>query len=68
MLKITRKVEYALIAIGHLQRIKINELASAKEIAEKFGIPKELLAKILQKLIQKLLNSSKMGPKSIQNR
>lgn len=62
MLKITRKVEYALIAIGHLQRIKINELASAKEIAEKFGIPKELLAKILQKLARENIIDAVKGP------
>jgi len=50
MLKITRKVEYALIAIRHLQTIKDGELSSAKEIAEAYGIPQELLAKILQRL------------------
>ena len=50
MLKITRKVEYALIALRHLQTNKDGQLSSAKEIAEAYGIPQELLAKILQRL------------------
>ena len=50
MLKITRKVEYALIALRHLQANKEGQLSSAKEIAEAYGIPQELLAKILQRL------------------
>ena len=50
MLKITRKVEYALIALRHLQTNKDGQLSSAKEIAAAYGIPQELLAKILQRL------------------
>ena len=50
MLKITRKVEYALIALRHLQTNKDGQLSSAKEIAGAYGIPQELLAKILQRL------------------
>ena len=50
MLKITRKVEYALIALRHLQANKEGQLSSAKEMAEAYGIPQELLAKILQRL------------------
>ena len=52
MLKITRKVEYALIALRHLQANKEGQLSSAKEIAKAYGIPQELLAKILQRLAQ----------------
>ena len=51
MLKITRKVEYALIALRHLQQLDKDELSSAKSMALLYGIPQELLAKILQKLI-----------------
>ena len=50
MLKITRKVEYALIAMRHLQNEGKNKTVSVKEISEKYSIPKQLLAKILQKL------------------
>ena len=51
MLKITRKVEYALIALRHLQQNKEGVLSSSKEIASQHDIPKELLAKILQLLV-----------------
>ena len=54
MLKITRKVEYALIALRHFQSQEKDKLTSSKEMAEAYGIPKELLAKILQKLAPKL--------------
>ena len=50
MLKITRKVEYALIALNHLQQQNDGDLCSAKEISKQYGIPQELLAKTLQKL------------------
>ena len=50
MLKITRKVEYALIALRHLQQNERGELCSAKTLSLEYGIPQELLAKILQKL------------------
>jgi len=50
MLKITRKVEYALIALNHLQQQNNGDLCSAKEISKQYGIPQELLAKTLQKL------------------
>ena len=49
MLKITRKTEYALIALKHLQ-MNSNNLISAKEISNKYLIPKQLLAKILQQM------------------
>jgi len=50
MLKLTRKLEYALIALSHMQRKKNNELSSTKEIAETYAIPQEILAKTLQHL------------------
>jgi Rrf2 family protein len=62
MLKITRKVEYALIALRHLQQNKNSTLSSSKEIAEKYDIPKELLAKILQNLVKNKVLTSTKGP------
>ena len=44
MLKITRKVEYALIALRHLQQNERGELCSAKTLSSEYGIPEELLA------------------------
>ena len=50
MLNITRKVEYALIALRHMQSKSANAPTSANEIAKQYGIPKQLLAKALQQM------------------
>ena len=62
MLKISRKVEYALIALRHLQGLKKEELASAKELANSYGVPKELLAKVLQRLAKENIIDAVKGP------
>ena len=49
MLKLTRKLEYALIALRHMQD-KGDTFISAKEIADMYLIPQELLAKTLQQM------------------
>lgn len=48
MLKFSKKVEYALMALKHIAFTK--DVVTAKEISSKYNIPFELLAKILQKL------------------
>ena len=63
MLKITRKVEYALIALHHLQKNEQGKLSSAKALSLKYGIPKELLAKILQRLSKVKIIHSVKGPR-----
>ena len=50
MLKLTRKLEYALIALTHMQGQATEKIISTKEIAETHRIPLQLLAKILQEL------------------
>lgn len=50
MLKLTKKADYGLIAVKHLAMTGRAGTASAKEIADAYGIPLPLLAKILQKL------------------
>ena len=62
MLKISRKVEYALIALRHFQVEDNKSLTSAKDIANIYGIPQELLAKILQRLSRKKIIASTKGP------
>ena len=62
MLKISRKVEYALIALRHLQGLDEKELASAKELAKTYGVPQELLAKVLQLLAKKDIIDAVKGP------
>ena len=62
MLKITRKAEYALIALRHLNSIKGGELATVKEISTQYGIPQELLAKALQQLARAKVIEAIKGP------
>ena len=50
MLKLTKKADYGLIALKHLAVNSGGVSSSAKAIAECYGIPQPLLAKILQKL------------------
>ena len=46
MLKITKKTEYALIALSDIENN--NDLVRSIDIAKKYNIPKELMAKTLQ--------------------
>jgi Rrf2 family protein len=50
MLKLTKRAEYGLIALRYLAESARGGSASAKEIADKYGVPLPLLAKVLQKL------------------
>lgn len=60
MLKLTKKADYGLIAMRYLAENGAGP-ASAKDIAEAHGIPPELLAKILQKLVKAKLLVSLYG-------
>lgn len=51
MLKLTKKADYGLIALKHLA-VRKPLSASAKDIADSYGIPLPLLSKILQKLVK----------------
>src|SRR5882672_10312015 len=53
MLKISKKADYGMMALMHLAQHPDRNSWSAREIAERYGIPLELMAKILQKLVQK---------------
>ena len=48
MLKINRKVEYALMALKFMTSKKEGELTSARELCEKFNVPFDTIAKVLQ--------------------
>ena len=50
MLQLSKKVEYGLIALRHMAMHHPGQVFTAKEIAAKYDIPYELLAKVLQKL------------------
>ena len=73
MLRLSKKADYALIAMKHLAvnasraEARMREggagtlSASAREIAEQYDIPIELLAKVLQRLVRTGLLASTQG-------
>jgi FeS assembly SUF system regulator len=62
MLRLSKKADYALIAMKHLAlRVEGQGSASAREIAEQYSIPVELMAKVLQRLARRGLLSSQQG-------
>jgi Rrf2 family protein len=52
MLRLSKKADYALLAARHLAAHTDRGPMSARELAEAYDIPLELLAKVLQKLVQ----------------
>ena len=48
MLRLSKKADYALIAMKHLALRGDQAASSAREIAEQYDIPIELMAKVLQ--------------------
>src|SRR5437868_5684795 len=61
MLRLSKKADYALIAMKHLAADAPHGTASAREIAERYDIPLELLAKVLQQLTRRGFLVSHMG-------
>ena len=61
MLRLSKKAEYALMAVKDLASRPESEAASAREIAERYGIPVELMAKVLQRLVRQDLLVSHHG-------
>ncbi len=61
MLQLSKKVEYALIALRHMAMNSHGQVFTAKEIAAKYNISYELLAKILQKLTKSGIVVSTQG-------
>jgi Rrf2 family protein len=70
MLRLTKKADYSLIAVQHLASLygaresnpdASRLAASAKEIADHYGIPLPLLSKILQKLTREGMLVSEHG-------
>ena len=61
MLKLTKKADYGLIALKYLAEHPERPALSAKDVAETYGIPAQLLAKILQRLTKTGLLRSQAG-------
>ena len=70
MLKLSKKADYALMALQYMATVQYgenafstNRLVNTKEIAEEHHIPLELLAKVLQALAKHEMVESQNGPK-----
>jgi Rrf2 family protein len=61
VLKLTKKADYALMAMKHLAEHSAKGSRSAKDVADAYGIPPEALAKILQRLAKAGLLQSQHG-------
>ena len=61
MFKLSKKADYALIAIKHLATHAENGSCSASDISEAYGISSTLLAKVLQKLAKRGLVTARHG-------
>src|ERR671919_1773813 len=61
MLRLSKKADYALMAMKHLATRTDLASASAREIAEQYDIPVELMAKVLQRLARRGLLTSHQG-------
>ena len=61
MLKLTKKADYGLMAMKHLAEHAHQGACSAKDVAESYGMPPEVLAKILQRMAKAGLLHSQHG-------
>ncbi|MDZ7336346.1 MAG: Rrf2 family transcriptional regulator [candidate division KSB1 bacterium] len=63
MMKFSKKVEYALIALLHMSKKSADELTTARELSDKYDISLELMGKILQSLVKSGMVISVQGVK-----
>jgi len=61
MLRLSKKADYALMAMKHLATHTDAASTSARAIAEEYNIPLELMAKVLQRLARRGLLASHQG-------
>ncbi len=61
MLRLSKKADYALIALKDLASSPHGTSSSAREIAARYKIPVELMAKVLQRLAKRGLLASHQG-------
>jgi Rrf2 family protein len=61
MLRLSKKADYALLAMRHLAANADRGAVSARELAEAYDLPPELLAKVLQRLVRGRLLTSIQG-------
>jgi Rrf2 family protein len=61
MLRLSKKADYALLAMRHLAAHADRGAVSARELSESYDLPPELLAKVLQQLVRGRLLTSIQG-------
>jgi len=63
MIKLSKKVEYGLVALLHLEMSDPEQQVTTREMSEMYQIPEEALGKVLQKLTKGQLLESVQGAK-----
>jgi Rrf2 family protein len=61
MIRISMKTDYGLIALKHIASLPEGDIANAKDIAARFSLPPNLLAKVLQSLSQSGIIEAQKG-------
>ena len=61
MFQLSKKIEYGLIAMRYIAMSRLGQIFTTKEIAEKYNLSYELLAKVMQKLVKGKFLSSYQG-------
>ena len=61
MFQLSKRTEYGLIAMRHMAMCRPGQIFTTKEIAEKYHISYELLAKVMQRLVKEKFISSYQG-------
>jgi Rrf2 family protein len=62
IMRASRSIGYALLAIGYLAQHQDEDIVSSKTIAKAYYIPLEFLLKIMKQLVKANILSSKRGP------
>ena len=63
MIRLSKRVEYGLLAVRHMAANPSGTVFTAKELAAKLDMPYDLLAKVLQRLARGGIVSSQQGIK-----
>jgi Rrf2 family protein len=63
MFTLTKKTDYALIALTHLARQDAGRVSTAREIVERYNVPSALLVNVLKALCQHEIVNSTRGTK-----
>ena len=62
-MKVSKKVEYALLGIGHIAKHSDDGYVTVSAIAKKYDVAASLIAKVIKKLADANILKNRMGPK-----